>query len=51
MRESGRMISNLGKDMNFIQMEMFIWDSLLMENLKVQVFIFGVMEKFMMDNG
>ncbi len=51
MKESGRMISNLDKGMNFILTEMSIWVSLLMESQKVQVSIYGAMVKYMMVNG
>ena len=51
MRENGKMIINLEEVMSYIQMAIDMKVFLLMENMKEQALICGLMVKFMMDNG
>ena len=51
MRDSGKMIKDMDRGMNFSPITILIWVTMLMENLKVKEFINGLMEKLMKGNG
>jgi len=51
LKETGKMILNLVKELMYFLLEMFIKDFMLMENQKDKVLINGLMVKFIMDSG
>jgi len=51
LKETGKMILNLVKELMHFLLEMFIKDFMLMENQKDKVLINGLMVKFIMDSG